>query len=128
MTWNKSQAVSSARMRAYAESQKRCAHFVTLWIKAGGINIPFTHYAKDMGLTLTHAGFYEVHGHPLEGDIAVIQPYPGGNLAGHACIYDGQYRQWISDFKQSQGGGVDGMYPGPGYRKYRPAFKIYRHD
>lgn len=30
MTWNKSQAVSSARMRAYAESQKRCAHYVPL--------------------------------------------------------------------------------------------------
>ncbi|KHG49778.1 hypothetical protein T636_A1500 [Enterobacter hormaechei subsp. xiangfangensis] len=33
-------------------------------------------------------------------------------------MYDGT--QWISDFVQKS------MYPGPGYRKMQPSFKIYR--
>lgn len=51
--------------------------------------------------------------------IAVINPF-SGSMYGHACIYDGQ-GTWYSDFTQRS------MYPGPGYRKAAPAFKIYRH-
>jgi hypothetical protein len=72
-----------------------------------------------MGYNLSAAGFKEVHDNPKEGDIAVIQPIPG-HPSGHTCIYNGA-GIWYSDFVQRT------MYPGLGYRKIHPAFKIYRH-
>lgn len=77
-------------------------------------------HAKDYGISLERAGFSEVlQGSTIQaGDVAVIQPYPGGNPSGHMAMYDGII--WISDFRQRS------MYPGPGYRRTQPSFKIYR--
>lgn len=76
--------------------------------------------AKDYGSSLERAGFREVPpGSTLQaGDVAVIQPYSGGNPSGHMTMFDGT--GWISDFRQRS------MYPGPGYRAAHPSFKIYR--
>jgi hypothetical protein len=53
-----------------------------------------------------------------KGDVAVIQPYQGGDPNGHICMYDGD--QWVSDFKQRD------MWGGPGYRKNKPVCIVYR--
>ncbi|ELY5789129.1 hypothetical protein SNN55_001031 [Cronobacter turicensis] len=120
MNWNKDVAISHLRSRALGRSHNKCATFTREAVAAGGIRLDRTLNAKDYGPTLLRAGFREVPpGSTLLGcDIAVIQPYPGGNPSGHMTMYDGT--QWISDFRQSS------MYPGPGYRAAQPAFKIYR--
>ncbi len=120
MSWNKNGAVSYARQHAGQQSQKRCAEFVSKAIRAGGVDIINTHYARDMGQNLTQAGFHQVYGEPVAGDVAVIQPTPH-HPWGHACIYDGK-GVWYSDFVQRT------MYPGPEYRSVRPSYVIYRHD
>lgn len=120
MSWNKEAAVSYLRSHALGHSHSECARFTRLAIQAGGVKVPNTHFAKDYGVELLRAGFREVPpGSTLiSGDVAVIQPYAGGNGIGHMAMYDGT--QWISDFVQKS------MYPGPGYRAAQPAFKIYR--
>lgn len=118
--WNAHRAATYARLHALGGSQGRCAEFVSRAVRAGGAPLQNTHYARDMGSNLRLAGFHQVYGSPVEGDIAVIQPTQHHPI-GHACIYDGQ--QWISDFKQQHG-----MYPGKEYRKVRPSYAIYRHD
>ncbi len=39
-------------------------------------------------------------------------------------MFDGH--NWISDFHQTHGGGINGMYPGESYRLQRTSYKIYR--
>ncbi|EAW1173102.1 CHAP domain-containing protein [Salmonella enterica subsp. enterica] len=119
MSWDKYAAVAFARRNAYGESHKKCELFVKEAVIAGGINLAPTPSAKDMGPHLILAGFHQVYGEPVLGDIAVIQSIPH-HPDGHACIFDGQ--QWISDFVQRT------MYPGQAYRTLHPAFKLYRHD
>ncbi|HLX54956.1 MAG TPA: hypothetical protein VKR58_13505, partial [Aquella sp.] len=103
-------------------------------IKAKGWAIP----AREEGSYLIKWGFktvapdkngnYDFH----KGDIVVIQGYPGGTADkngvpyGHIMMFDGT--QWVSDFKQNVGGSWPngGFWPGPGYRKYKPAFTVYR--
>ena len=51
----------------------------------------------------------------IAGDVAIIQPYAGGNPSGHRTMYDGT--TWYSDFRQNS------MYPGGGYRAVQPAYK-----
>lgn len=53
-----------------------------------------------------------------KGDIAVIQPYSGGDPNGHIAMYDGT--QWVSDFTQRD------LWGGPSYRKHKPDCVIYR--
>ncbi|EOC1426148.1 CHAP domain-containing protein [Cronobacter dublinensis] len=118
MAWDKYAAIRHARDRAYSQSHHKCELFVKEAIIAGGVDIYPTPSAKDMGKALIKAGFYEVYGEPVAGDVAVIQAIPG-HPDGHACIYDGQI--WISDFRQKS------LYPGESYRKAQPAFKLYRH-
>lgn len=120
MSWNKQVAVSYLRSHALGHSHHECATFTREAIEAGGIRLQRTLNAKDYGTSLLRAGFSELPpGSTLHsGDVAVIQPYPGGNQSGHMTMYDGT--QWISDFVQH------GMYPGLGYRRTQPAFKIYR--
>lgn len=120
MNWNKDVAISHLRSRALGHSHNECATFTREAITAGGIRLERTLNAKDYGPALLRAGFREVPPGStlLSGDVAVIQPYPGGNPSGHMTMYDGT--QWISDFRQRS------MYPGPGYRAAQPAFKIYR--
>ncbi|NOU62284.1 RHS repeat-associated core domain-containing protein [Marinifilum caeruleilacunae] len=100
----------------------KCAKAVRLAITAGGINTsnrPVS--AKDYGSYLVKWGFTEVsikNYTPLSGDIRVIQNYTGGSKHGHINMYNGS--QWVSDFKEN------GFWPGPGYRKNKPSYKIYR--
>lgn len=118
MTWNKYSAVSFARLHAMPKSTGYCARYVTDAIRrGGGLDIPNTGEAKDMGITLVNAGFRLVYDQPQEGDIAVIQSIPG-HPHGHVCIYDGQ--QWISDFRQNS------MYPGVAYRNLKPHYELFR--
>ncbi|HED4180838.1 TPA: C40 family peptidase [Enterobacter mori] len=120
MSWNKDVALTHLRSRALGRSHHECATFTREAIEAGGIRLERTRNAKDYGPSLLRAGFREVPSGSMlrSGDVAVIQPYPGGSSSGHMTMYDGT--QWISDFRQSS------MYPGPGYRASHPAYKIYR--
>ena len=97
-----------------------CGRYVGRALAAGGSDVG-SHNGKDYGPYLLDAGFSEVplDGYqPQAGDVVVIQPYPTGNQAGHAAGFDGT--NWVSDFSQS------GIYPGPGYRLYKPPYTIYR--
>lgn len=73
--------------------------------------------AWDGGETLSSNGY--VSGYtPETGDVAVIQPYEGGNPSGHMAMYNGS--QWVSDFRQRD------IWGGPGYRGNKPDYIIYR--
>jgi hypothetical protein len=135
------QAADRLKQRQIAEGKPntfgegRCAHYVANAIEQGGdINggkRPSD--AKDFGAWLEGMRFnsiasaadanahyaYPPSGYtPKIGDVVVIQPYPGGNPAGHMAMYSGS--QWVSDFRQRD------IWPGPGYRKYQPPYVIYR--
>jgi type VI secretion system secreted protein VgrG len=129
-------------------STGRCALYVRRALEAGGVDLthhPFS--AKDYGPTLLTNGFSKFfefqqikppteaadgatvkvsHSRstsdqqyvPKKGDVAVIQPYQGGDSNGHIAMYDGA--QWVSDFKQRD------MWGGAGYRKYKPPCIVYR--
>ncbi|WP_231564412.1 hypothetical protein [Enterobacter sp. Bisph1] len=88
--------------------------------EAGGITLISTKFAKDYGDSLLKAGFVALPqtAQPEKGDVAIIQPYAGGNGIGHMTMFDG--KTWYSDFKQRD------MYPGPGYRRLHPSWIIYR--
>lgn len=118
MPWDKNLAALYARNKAEDHSIGLCARYVTNAIHYGGLDIPRTPYAKDMGNTLFAAGFkYAIVSIDI-GDIAVIQPIPN-HPYGHVCIYDGE--SWVSDFIQRT------MYPGQAYRNAAPPFVIFRH-
>jgi RHS repeat-associated protein len=112
------------------DPEQNCAKYVRWALEAGGINTnghPVS--AKNYGPFLQGQGFSNVSPNnytPQPGDIAVIQPYPGGNQNGHIEGWNGS--QWVSSFNQpsypdTPGGGV---YPGPGYRNAEPDYSIYR--
>ena len=123
MTWNVDAAVASLQANALANSLGQCAKYVRQAVAAGGIALQRTLSAKDYGPSLNAAGFTEYatvpEGGYRKGDIAVIDSTTG-HQHGHIQMYDGSV--WISDFKQK----VD-FWPGTNYRKYLPAFKIYRY-
>lgn len=76
MGWNKFAAAAYARHNARASSHGICATYVRMAIRAGGIELPITHFAKDYGPVLIHAGFRPLKPGetPQTGDIVVIQP------------------------------------------------------
>ncbi|QNB14636.1 hypothetical protein G5S35_23460 [Paraburkholderia tropica] len=122
---NLTASIAWLNAHAHAASQSKCAVNVRLALQAGGVDIPpvaARNFAKNYGPLLLAQNFTEVTGgapsSPQKGDIVVIQPYPGGNIAGHIAMYNGH--QWVSDFRQ-----ID-MWGGPGYRSNKPPFKIYR--
>ena len=114
------------RQQAKATGQHACAKRVREALQAGGAKIaqPWPGDAKDWGPSLLSIGFHEMAVENLEtfnimkGDVMVMQPYQGGNPAGHMAGYDG--RNWISDFLQND------FWSGPGYRKEKPSYVIYR--
>lgn len=120
MSWDKHAAAIHARQHAFSSSHHRCGEFVRKAVLAGGITLRRSLNAKDFGPALEAEGFRPVKTgqHIIEGDIAIIQPYPGGNVSGHIAIFDGSV--WFSDFKQHD------MWSGPGYRRFQPAYVIYR--
>lgn len=118
MSWNKYLAAQYAKDNAESQSVGLCARYVTNAIIYGGLEIPRTQFAKDMGSTLLIAGFkYAIINIDI-GDIAVIQPI-ANHPYGHVCIFDGD--NWVSDFIQRT------MYPGQAYREAMPPFIIFRH-
>lgn len=120
MAWDTRAAGSWARGHAESGPTHNCATYVRKAIKAGGIIVMNTQKARDYGPMLEAAGFRKIS--PTQpartGDVVVIQPYKGGNPAGHMAIYDGQ--NWYSDFKQ-----ID-FWGGPGYRTTKPDYQMYR--
>jgi RHS repeat-associated protein len=105
---------------AHAASTGECGRYIALALAAGNDDIG-SHNGKDYGPYLSAGGFASVspdNYQPQAGDVIVMQPYPGGNPAGHVEGFDGT--NWVSDFMQN------GLYPGPGYRKYKPPYSIYR--
>lgn len=80
--------------------------------------------AKNYGHHLREAGFVEYNDMPpggyQAGDVAIIQNHPRESKHGHMQMYDGS--AWFSDFRQND------SWPGPGYRKNMPAFRIYRKN
>lgn len=113
-----------------------CAKYVRHALASAGL-APSTHpvSAKDWGPTLLGMGFKE---HARNGYLAVngqfnacsIDPYVAelGDVVviqgtstsadGHMAGYTGT--AWVSDFVQRE------MWPGPTYRKEKPAYAIYR--
>ena len=122
MVWDTRVAGNWAKNHAEPRSTHNCATYVRNAIKAGGVTVTNTLNAKDYGPKLEAAGFRRISPTqtPRAGDVVVIQPYTGGNPAGHMAIYDGW--DWYSDFKQ-----ID-FWGGPGYRSSRPTYQIYRMD
>lgn len=120
MGWNKDAATDYIVKHALPQSHSDCAKYTRRAISAGGINLTRTDYAKDYGDSLLKAGFVALpqSATPEKGDVAIIQPYKGGNGIGHMTMFDG--KTWYSDFKQRD------MYPGPKYRQFRPPYVIYR--
>lgn len=112
-------------------SSGRCAMAIREALQAAGLALAdHPANAKDYGPCLLHAGFTAVcssedgDGDAVtgfavrKGDIAVIQPYAGGNPAGHITMYSGT--RWRSDFVQND------MWSGPGYRDNEPPVTLYR--
>ena len=113
-----------------------CARYVRHALAAAGVS-PATWpvAAKDWGPSLTNIGFKEfakdgylaVGGAfnacgtepfvPALGDVVVMQgtsTSTHGHMAGHTGT------AWVSDFVQRE------LWPGPGYRKEKPAYVVYR--
>jgi hypothetical protein len=116
-------AVKHIDANAHTKSQGRCARYVREAIEAGGAKIPLPRpvYAKDYGPVLSKLGFVKVAAvayTPLRGDIVVLKA-PTGQVAGHIQMYNGT--KWVSDFIQ----GTD-IYPGPGYRKDKVGYEVFR--
>jgi hypothetical protein len=99
-----------------------CATYVRKALIAGGLNVSPLPFAKQyLGVLDKKYHFRPISSAnytPAKGDVSVIQPFPGGNPAGHICMYSGA--QWISDFKQRE------MYPGSRYTANRPPYQLYR--
>ena len=117
--------VSYLHAHAVNQSQGRCARSIRLALEAGGADTaghPLR--AKDWGPILTRNGFRSIavpspeQCRFLKRDIVVIQPYQGGNPAGHIAGFDGE--KWISDFAQRD------FWAGPTYRRERPDYAVYR--
>ncbi|KQP80733.1 hypothetical protein ASF60_22510 [Methylobacterium sp. Leaf113] len=122
-------AVQYLRAHAQPKSIGQCARYVRNALEAGGlkaINPPERPVdAKDYGPVLKVRGFSETvlsgmlyHYDPLEGDVIVLQPYSGGNPAGHIAMFSGE--DWMSDFVQRD------IWAGPGYRAKKPHLALYR--
>ena len=118
--WDKHAAIKHLDAQACARSLGRCAEFVRKSVEAGGVRLQRCASAKDYDASLRAAGFVAVQTDAFAaGDIVVIGAIPG-HPHGHMAMFDGT--QWISDFRQ-----LHGHYPGPGYRRLRPAFVVYRY-
>jgi hypothetical protein len=116
---------NALRANARLVSRGQCAKYVRLALTAGGANTqahPGT--AKSYGPLLERNGYTEIEVvkpesfAPEKGDIVVFRPVKHGNQAGHIQGYDG--KGWVSDFVQT------GFWPGPTYRKEKPAYVVYR--
>ena len=115
-------AVSYIEEHAAAGSTGLCAKFVRLALKAGGVAIdPWPDEARKYGPYLLRSRFIALSIAPsgvAAGDVCVIQPYKGGNPAGHIQMFTGA--KWYSDFEQRE------FWPGAGFRTNKPAYALFR--
>lgn len=113
------------RANAHSNSQGRCARYIRLALEAGGaVTSGHPMHAKDWAPVLLKNGIREItleqpdNYVPRKGDIVIIQPLSHGSPSGHIQAYDG--KNWMSDFVQRD------FWPGPAYRKEKPAYAIFR--
>jgi hypothetical protein len=119
----------TTHLRAHATKDwghARCALRMRQALEAGGAEVqPHPTAGKLFGPALERIGFHAVKIDDLakfifrNGDVMVMAPFTRGNPSGHVAAYDG--RDWISDFIQSD------FWAGPGYRKDKPSYVIYRY-
>jgi type VI secretion system secreted protein VgrG len=113
------------RANAGKISKRQCATYLRIALAAGGART-YAHpaEARNYGPLLARNGYSVIQVEeperfvPKKGDIVVFQPTRTGNKAGHIQGFDG--RNWVSDFVQT------GFWPGPGYRRERPSYVVYR--
>ena len=120
--WDLTAALKHLDAHAGDSSLGKCAQFVRKAVEAGGLTLERHISAKDYGSSFIKAGFQALASTPTvftPGDVAIIQPIPG-HPHGHICMFNGT--MWKSDFKQPHG-----YYPGPTYRKLKPAVTFYRY-
>lgn len=123
--WNRVKAVQLLvqQSKPNGRSLGHCAEYVRKAVEAGGVRLSRHLSAKDYGSSLAAAGFTTSPAfnetQAQLGDVAIVQPIEG-HPHGHMCMFDGSY--WVSDFVQTRG-----VYPGPAYRRVKPAFSIYRY-
>ena len=124
--YNVNDAIETLNNNAYPKYIKKkcgwCAKSIRLALEAGGIDTQIhPRSAKNYGPYLLKWGFEPISSTgytPVAGDIRVFQPYVGGSIYGHINMYNGS--KWVSDFVEN------GFWPGPGYQKNQPEYKIYR--
>lgn len=88
--WSKEVAINFVRHDAHPHATGYCARVVIAAIKHGGVSLHHDD-AKNMGKYLVLVDFRGVYGDPVKSDVAVIQPYTGGNMTGYVVIFDGHY-------------------------------------
>ncbi len=112
-----------------------CAQYVRTALNEGGWDVKPSGPAKNFGNEMLRVGFKPISiwdgsgilpdtgylaGYlPIQGDVVIMQPYRGGNPAGHMAMFDGQ--NWISDFVQRD------IWANRRYQTYKPNFIIYRY-
>jgi len=121
--------VNELNSNAGDTSTGQCAQYVRWALQAGGIDTSgHPSAASDYGPFLQGQGFSDVSTDnytPQIEDIAVFQPYPGGDPNGHIQGWNGT--SWVSDFTQPYPPNAPGgIYPGPGYRNAQSDYSIYR--
>ena len=119
--WDKEKAIQYLNAHANVESLGRCAQYMRKAIEAGGVTLIQHGSAKDYGSSLVLVGFYALDFDPTvyeAGDVVIIDSFTG-NPYGHMAMFNGEI--WVSDFKQRE------LYPGPGFRRHKPSYRIYRY-
>jgi hypothetical protein len=135
---DKLRAADYLHTHAMSRSSGHCARSVRLALEASGLDTrSHPESAKDYGPFLISLGFVIVrldNYAPMTADVAVLQPFEGGDPNGHVEMYDGQH--WVSDFVQKD------IFAGPGWRQAVPnnaqgqvtsaavgwsLIKVYRH-
>jgi hypothetical protein len=119
--WNKEKAIEYLNSHANSASLGRCAQYTRKAIEAGGVTLIQHLSAKDYGPSLIQVGFYALDFDPTvyeAGDVVIIGTFTG-NAHGHMAMFNGEV--WVSDFKQRE------LYPGPGFRRHKPSYTIYRY-
>jgi len=135
MAWSKEAAVKYAEENAESGSTGKCAKYVKNALVQGGLTYLGCVHARNCGGGLEAQGFAMVMDQATDigvyevGDVVVIEGWADpdgeegpkkGNASGHLALWNGKV--WISDFVQTKS-----VYPGPGYRENKPAYKIYRN-
>jgi hypothetical protein len=92
-SFDKDKFVYELNKNAGAKSKNLCATYLRVALEKGGLDSSgHPESAKDWGPILERNGFQKQAMEsytPQKGDVAVIQPYPGGSKDGHITAYNG---------------------------------------